>query len=178
MDKQEITSLLSANYASFVNYIYDLTEEAYLYRYQEKWSAGQQLSHIVLCVKPLLMVFNMDAGEIGQRFGKTDKRNAEYDELMEIYLQKLSDGGKAPERFLPETISFEQKEALTGTLLEMILELNTKINSFDDEALDTLLIPHPLLGNLSLREMLYNAIYHVKHHHDQAVLHLAQRELI
>jgi hypothetical protein len=174
MDKQEITSLLSANYASFINYINSLSEEAFLYRYQEKWSAGQQLSHIVLCVKPLVMVFSMDKAAIEQHFGKKEKTIIGYDALLKATLQKLEEGGKAPERFLPEIISFEQKGTLTATLLAMINELNAKIGSFGDEELNTLLIPHPLLGNLALREMLYNAIYHVKHHHSQTIFHLAQ----
>jgi hypothetical protein len=174
MNKQEISSLLSTTYTSFVNYIGSLTEEEYLYHHKEKWSAGQQLAHIVLCVKPIVMVFSMDKTAIEQRFGKTERTNIEYNALEEIYLQKLKEGGKAPERFLPETISFEQKKTLSQELIEMINELNTKINSFGDAELDTLLIPHPLLGSLTLREMLYSAIYHVKHHHNQAMLYLEE----
>lgn len=174
MDRQEITSLLLANYSSFINYINTLTEDEFLYRHQGKWSAGQQLSHIVLCIKPIVMVFSMDNAEIEQRFGKRGKIDMGYEPLVEITLQKLKEGGKAPERFLPETVSLDQKAVLTATLLEMIHELNTKINTFSDDTLDTLLIPHPLLGNVTLREMLYNVIHHVKHHHNQAILHLTQ----
>ena len=58
-------------------------------------------------------------------------------------------------------------ESNTG-MPELIEKLNKEIEVFTEEELDTLLIPHPLLRNISLREMLYNAIYHVEHHQKQA----------
>jgi hypothetical protein len=84
------------------------------------------------------------------------------------YRAKLKDGGKAPERFLPAAVAYDQREAECTVLRKLIGELCVKISIFSEEGLDTLLIPHPLLGNLTLREMLYNAIYHVQHHQSQA----------
>ena len=46
----------------------------------------------------------------------------------------------------------------------LIDKLISEIDVFTENELDTLSIPHPLLGSISLREMLYNAIYHVEHH--------------
>ena len=35
-------------------------EDTFNYKFQEKWAAGQQLAHIVMCVKPLVYVFGLD----------------------------------------------------------------------------------------------------------------------
>ncbi len=49
-----------------------------------------------------------------------------------------------------------------------------RVDSFSEAQLDALILPHPLLGKLTLREMLYFTIYHVQHHEKQA-LHNIQR---
>ncbi|NBX80802.1 MAG: DinB family protein, partial [Flavobacteriales bacterium] len=37
-------------------------------------------------------------------------------------------------------------------------------DNFTEDDLDKYVLPHPLLGKLTLREMLCFTIYHVKHH--------------
>jgi hypothetical protein len=91
-----------------------------------------------------------------------------YEALRQEYIEKLGAGGKAPERYLPERVAPEQKPVLCATLAETVKDLCAKIENFTEQELDTLCIPHPLLGNLTMREMLYNAIYHVEHHHTSA----------
>ncbi len=174
MNKQDIIDLLKSNYSSFVDYINTLSADEYSYSNQQKWTAGQQLEHLVLCVAPLVRVFSMDKLAIAQTFGQTDRNSRTYDELLNDYLQKFREGGKAPERFVPPANTFGQKAVFCSTLLQSIDELCTKIETFSEEELNTLQIPHPLLGNLTLREMLCNAAYHVKHHQSQAERHLAQ----
>ena len=40
-----------------------------------------------------------------------------------------------------------------------------KLDSFEEDDLDKYLIPHPVLGKLTIREMLYFTICHTLHHH-------------
>ena len=164
MNKQAIIHSLADNHNSFMNYINELTADEYSYSFQQKWTAAQQLEHIVLCVKPLVQVFSLDKSIIEQNFGRTDRQNRTYEILLKNYLEKLNEDGKAPTRFVAEAISQNDKQVLIETLTKSINDLCLKIQKFNDEELDSLLIPHPLLENLTLREMLYNAIYHVTHH--------------
>ena len=39
----------------------------------------------------------------------------------------------------------------------------------DEEDLDNYILPHPLIGKTTIREMLYFTIYHVQHHHKAIV---------
>ena len=174
MNKQKITIALTGNYTSFIQYVNGLTTDAYLYNHYQKWTAAQQLEHIVLCVQPLVQVFGMDKAAIAQTFGKTDRQSRSPDELLDLYLEKLQEGGKAPQRFVPENNVPKERSELTEALSKLVDKLKELIDGFTEAELDTLLIPHPLLGNLTLREMLYNAIYHVQHHQDQSRQHLRQ----
>ena len=109
---------------------------------------------------------------IFQHFGTSEKPNKSYDTLLSEYLDKLNHGGKAPNQYLPKSISEKEKSKLLKTLLILIETLCSKIKNFSDKELKTLCIPHPLLGNIILLEMLYNAIYHVEHHQKQTKINL------
>jgi hypothetical protein len=173
MDKQTIIDLLNKNYSSFIDYINNLSVEEFVFACQQKWSAGQQLEHIVLCVKPLVQVLSMDKLSIKQNFGLPNGPGRTYEMLLKDYKVKLKEGGKAPDRYVPGTILLDQREILSKALTKMIKDLCSKMENFTEQDLDTLSIPHPLLGNLAMREMLYNAIYHVEHHHQLTRQNLA-----
>ncbi len=117
----------------------------------------------------------MDKSAIEKTFGRTDRTGRTYEVLLDEYLVKLNEGSKAPVRFVPEATSPDQRKVQCKLLTKLVKELYAKIETFSDEELDTLLIPHPLLGNLTLREMLYNTAYHVKHHQMQVEENLKGR---
>lgn len=175
MNKAEIKNVLEKRYSDFTEYIGGLSNEEFLFADQSKWSAGQQLKHIVLCVNPLVQVFGMPNTMIKQNFGTTESPGRTYDKLLGDYLEKLNQGGKAPNKYVPEIVSENEKPELMKNLSKLIEKLNTEIENFTEKELDTLCIPHPLLGNISLREMLYNAIYHVEHHQKRAESNLKNK---
>ena len=41
------------------------------------------------------------------------------------------------------------------------------VHKWSEDDLDLYVIPHPLMGKLTFREILYFTIYHVKHHKKQ-----------
>ncbi len=57
------------------------------------------------------------------------------------------------------------RQALRLKLL--IISLCSKVDTCSKGQLDTFILPHPLLGKVTLREMLYSTIYHVQHHQKQ-----------
>jgi len=177
MTKAEITLQLELHYNSFLDYLKELSEKEYQYSYQHKWTAGQQLEHIVKSVEPLVKLYSMSPAAIEQMFGKTNQPNQSYEQLTATYKEKLAVGGKAPSRFLPVPNTFDQRADLLKTLHQLVHQLKLIILSTKEEDLETLLIPHPLLGKISLKEMLYNAIYHVQHHHQQTIDYLQKQEL-
>jgi len=164
MNQEAICGELRRKHELFISYMNGLSAGDYEYRYAQKWTAGQQLQHIVLCVAPLVQVFGMDKAAIAERFGTTDRAGRSYEALKNEYNSRLGDGGRAPDRYVPEDAAISRREELTGALKNEVDRLCIHIGRFSEPELDTLLIPHPLLGSLSLREMLYNALYHVEHH--------------
>lgn len=164
MKKEIILNKLNENHKSFIDYLSNLAKKEFELSVHKKWTAGQQLEHIVLCVKGLVLFFSLDKATIEQDFGSTSRQGRSYEALLREYTDNSGGGWKAPVRYIPETNTINKRENLIQTLEGLIKELGFKIETFTEQELDSLQIPHPSLGILTLREMLYNAIYHVEHH--------------
>jgi len=170
MNKSELAQQLVSVHTNFTDYLKILPAEEAQLSPQGKWSPVQQLDHIIKSVTPVAIAFSLPAFLLKMFFGSANRPSKSYDALVEKYRSRLASGGKAPGRFIPKNNQTRVKE-LSASLLKKIHSLSKKIDSFQEEQLDQLILPHPLLGKLTLREMLYFTIYHVQHHQKQVEIH-------
>ena len=172
MSKEQIIENLKSNHLDFLSYIDGLTESQYNFAPTDKWTAGQQLEHIMLSVKPLAQGFLLPKFMIKLIFGKANRPSKTYDELVAKYKSKLEAGGRASGAFIPKPVGFDAKNRISGKIQKFVNSICNQISSYSEHDLDRLIIPHPLLGKLTVREMLYFTAYHVVHHKE-----LTQRNL-
>ena len=59
------------------------------------------------------------------------------------------------------------KEYLLNRLKVENKKLQHKINKWKDKDLDNLILPHPLMGKMPVRELVMWTAYHVEHHTKQ-----------
>ena len=164
MIKQEIIRQLETNHNEFIDLLLSLNENDFLLSVNNKWSAGQQFKHICLSVSPLALGLRLPVIFLRIFFGKANRLSKAYDELVAKYHDKLQKGGVASGRFVPKPIAFEQRKDLERKLSGSVKQLCKNVGGFTEAQLDTYILPHPLLGKLTVREMLYFTIYHVEHH--------------
>ncbi len=162
----EIFSELQVKHHSFIDYINSLEESTFNYSYQEKWTAGQQLAHIHLSLSPLAKVLFFPKLMIKRKFGKANRESKSYDALVAKYLSKLQAGGTANTPFRPEEIGIAQRASLVKKIIKSLKRINKRVGRYSEADLDFYILPHPLLGKLTMREMLYFTIYHVQHHEE------------
>ena len=163
-DKSQIISALNAKVDAFNNYIMPLTKEQFEATPNGKWSAGQNLDHLIRAIKPLQLAYVLPKFALRILFGKTNRPSKTYHELVTKYKTKLSAGGKASGPFIPPTIKFERKDELIKKYTEQKQKLIAKVEKQSETDLDKYILPHPLLGKVTLREMLYFTIHHNEHH--------------
>ena len=163
-DKPQIISALNEKVDAFNNYILLLNQEQFELSPSGKWSAGQNLDHLIRAIKPLQLAYGLPKFALVILFGKTNRPSRTYDELIMKYKTKLAAGGKASGPFIPPIISFEKKDALIKKYAEQKQKLIAKIEKQSEKELDVYILPHPLLGKVTLREMLYFTIHHNEHH--------------
>jgi len=172
MDKQTIKNILRENHQSFVDVVSNLKNDDFLFSQNSKWTAGQQLEHIYSSVKPICQILSLPKFLLKLIWGQTNRESKNYDELIKKYLLKLENGGKATKRFIPKMVDIEKGEKLKIKLTNEVIRLCSKLDRFTEDELDKYILPHPLLGKLTLREMLFFTIYHVDHHKEQTIRNL------
>ena len=165
MNKHQIGDQLKYHHRMFLHYLSDLGEYAFEQRMNGKWSAGQHLDHIRRSIFPVVIAFLLPKLLLRLSFGQSGRSSRSYEKLVADYRQKLNQGAKSPGLFLPTRMKIKGRKRLARQVVHMIDWLISFLESYSEEELDQYLLPHPLLGKLTLREMLCFTIYHVQHHY-------------
>lgn len=129
-----------------------------------KWTTGQHLEHLIRSVVPLNQAFLLPNVVYRLLFGKPNRPPRDYEGLVSRYKEKLSKGGQASGRYIPPVIPVSEKHALLNRFLKEYKLLARKTLRWQDSKLDHYLLPHPLLGKVTVREMLFFTTYHLQHH--------------
>jgi hypothetical protein len=168
MTKKAIIQLLQSNHNEYIVFIDKLTQAQFIKVVNNKWTAGQQTEHLCKTTKPLLLPFMLPTWLLKLKFGVANRPSKTYEALVEKYNIKLLTAAAAPSKFTPQTVSFEMKEKLLANLKKNVRILCKLIATKSENDLDRCILPHPLLGKITLREMLYFTVHHV-HFHLQSV---------
>jgi hypothetical protein len=131
-----------------------------------KWSIADNLKHLLISTNMSAMAFWLPKFLIRFISGTANRPSKSYQQLVDKYNLKLQQGGVASGRFVPKpTKDLTKKNSLLKqwdkVAAHYISSLSKKRTEKD---LDNLLIRHPLLGKITLRELCYFTIYHTQHH--------------
>lgn len=163
MDINQLKEQLINHHHAFTAYVDSLSKEQFLATPNEKWSAGQQMEHIYKSAHPVAKLVTNKA-VMREKFGTLDRESRSYENLVADYHKVLSGGAKAGPRFTPEETSFSEKTSLINGITNDITSIIEQLEDYSEKELEQLVIPHPVMGPFTLREMLMFTIYHVQHH--------------
>ncbi|HQQ95846.1 MAG TPA: DinB family protein [Cyclobacteriaceae bacterium] len=161
----ELQQKLITRHQEFTDRILAIPDAQLHQRDPGKWNAIQLMDHIRISVKPVRLALQLPKFVL-RVFGTANRSSRSYEALVERYQTKLREGGKAPGRFVPSAQS-ASPDRIARELIGLVKSISQSLESFTEAELDTYLLPHPLLGKLTLREMMYFTIYHVGHHEQQ-----------
>ncbi len=167
-NKSKINEELRKHHQAFDALIDGLPLDVFEDNSTGKWSAGQVQQHIILSLKPIVLAMRLPKFLLRYQFGLTNRPSRSYDDLVARYLKAL-DGraAVAPKRFSPKQIGGEAKQQQTIQFNKLTHRLIQLVHKWGEDDLDLYVIPHPLMGKLTFREILYFTIYHVQHHKKQ-----------
>ena len=164
MIKQEIIKSLVKTYADFSAELEIMNENEFKKAHQGKWDASQHADHLNRSLLPLIIALRLPRFFIRTIFGNSKSPSKSYIELVATYKNKIFSGSKAVYPFIPSKYSFKSKAGLLKKLDSNIKTLVKLIDNIQEAQLDQILLPHPILEKITLREMLYFTIYHAEHH--------------
>ena len=163
----EISDQLQAVHNAFNNYCAKLGDEQFFYQPPGKWSAAQQVHHLITATNTSRLAFTLPKFIVRIVGGKPNRPSRTYDELVAKYKVKLEKGGRASGRYIPKIIPASYgKYRLLGNFSKAMNRFATAVNKWKEPQPDQYIAPHPLLGKITLRELCYFTIYHTMHHQE------------
>lgn len=163
-DKKELISQLTALSKAFTDWYLNKPIEQMNAQPEGAWTAGQHLLHMIKSTKPLAVGMGYPRILLRLKFGKVSHASRSYEEVVRAYQDALHKGGKAPKDFVPRDVKKEERDVLIKRFKKEMGVLTNQVHQWSEKNLDNTAVPHPLIGKLTLREMLYFTIYHTEHH--------------
>jgi hypothetical protein len=172
----EMLNSFEDRHRELMQYVASLSAAELIYSYDDRWNAGQHLQHVYLCLKAMSKALG-SKDYVLQSFGVIDRATKSREEVIAWYKEGLAGGGKSPERFEPGVFEPERKEALLKEMEEILAALRAQAGDYTEQELDTLVLPHPFLGKLRIREFCYLMTEHPVIHQQSIARSLQQRAL-
>lgn len=140
---------------------------AFFQRIGTSWSPAETVRHLTKSTRPVAKALATPKLVLRVMFGAPRRASMSYDDFVARYRAALAEGGQAG-RFAPSERTEPDAERWRASIIEEFRRVNAAlrkaIDGWRDEQLDRLQLPHPLLGKLTVREMLIFTLYHQRHH--------------
>jgi hypothetical protein len=166
LDINAINMGLAKATKEFVAFCSTMSDEQFFRPHGEKWSAARQVKHLVQSTTISGYAFRFPKWLVSLAGGKANRPSRDYEVLVEKYSVKLQQGGKAPARFIPKPVSpgYGREKLLNEFAASMNSLAKAMTRKRSEQDMDKYVIPHPLLGKITLRELGYFTIHHTYHH--------------
>ena len=162
--KNDIIDGLHASFDEISTFLESTPKEIFHQRHQDKWSIAENLDHLILSNKPLPSAFKRNK-LFFLTFGFSFSGSENFETLKANYHLKLNQVGPPPKNaFLPKGTSEVSKEKFQENWKRIGPKYAPRLEKWSEKDLDRYRLPHPLLGKLTFREMLFFTIFHNEHH--------------
>lgn len=143
--------------------------EHFFIRRGEAWSASDNVDHLIRAHTPVARALKLPKFLLRALFGRPAKTSMSYEALCQLYREAIARGAQASEPYLPQqddpaTYGEGKKKQLLDQFAKASAALVSVAELWNEKELDEYLLPHPILGKLTIREMLFFTIYHNLRH--------------
>ncbi|WP_335975190.1 DinB family protein [Gaetbulibacter jejuensis] len=169
MDKESIAELLESNHQILIDVLSSQDDEKWQQGPEGKWTSGQQALHLLQSIKPLNDALSLPKFIIKYRFGTANRAVRDYAIVVNRYQERLQESKGivySPSKNMKVPL-LKDKNYILNRLQVENKKLQYKTRKLSDKHLDTLILPHPLMGKMPLREIIMWTAYHVEHHTKQ-----------
>jgi hypothetical protein len=148
-------------------YWHGMTAEEFAARIGGAWSPADNVRHLTKAVRPVVMAMRLPRFVLRMRFGSSSAVSRSYEQIASAYRDALQKGGTAG-RYAPApetwTEASEYRSRVLADHRRAVHGLATEVTAWEHRHIDALCLPHPLLGRLTVREMLLWTLCHNMHH--------------
>lgn len=164
MHKNEIISELRASHHAFWKTAISLPNPSV--SVNNKWSVAQNVEHITIALQRFSNYLMLPKSDIKSKFGCTDRPSASMETIVKVFRSALENGIQTTKTFAPQLVPETSIGKLVTQGKEALAALILNMETWTEDDLDLYYCPHPVLGKITVREVLYFTAYHVGHHHE------------
>ncbi|MBC2846791.1 DinB family protein [Winogradskyella flava] len=166
MDKETIAELIEVKHTELLSWLEQQPNESWTQGPEGKWTQGQQALHLLQSIKPLNTALSMPKFLLRYKFGKANRPVRDYETVTKRYQERLRDvKGKTYKGSQNMKVpSMNEKQYILNRLQTESKKLQYKTKKISDKNLDTVILPHPLMGKMPVREIIMWTAHHVEHH--------------
>lgn len=170
--KEQLFNMLKVSNQRVIDWFTVMSAENFFIGFKGVWSAAENVDHLIRAHKPIALALKLPKITLRVMFGKPDKASISYGELCQNYRDEIAKGAQASGRYLPNqenhgSNSESKKRELLNQFSKASTDLVSAAERWNEQDLDDYLLPHPLLGKLTIREMIFFTIYHNLRHASQ-----------
>jgi uncharacterized damage-inducible protein DinB len=166
--KNEIISDYEALWQQVASIVSPLSVEQFTTKPNaETWSIAQEFDHVIKVASAVSSALKISPFILKWKFGKPNRSIRSYEQMHTKFTSALASVGgkaKAPATFKSEEDKLFNKEEMLKHWSSTLAKFDQRINKWSDKNLDKVLLPHPMLGKMMVREMLYFTHIHTRHH--------------
>jgi len=136
-----------------------------------KWTMAGHLYHLIKSTKGVSKGLSMPRLALRTAFGKCNRTERTFDEQYQKYIQSLNDFEEkngTPATPASDFVPAEGREFEKASLLKRFKEegenYQKALSSWKEDNLNVYVLPHPIMGKLTLREFTYFTSFHATHH--------------
>ncbi len=165
--RREMIEAMEGAHETAVEYWARYDTPAFFRKMGTHWSASEHVRHLTRAMTPLLPVLRVPRMALRLVFGAPTRASRTIGEIAALYTAALDAGGTAG-RYTPSPEpapgSQVRRDRIMDTHSETLRGLTQAMERWTEVQLDTFQLPHPLLGRLTIREMMLFTLLHNRHH--------------
>lgn len=165
MDLLAINKALDESCSAVSSWLNEQEDEKFSMGPAGKWDTSQHIDHLIRTSKAIIKGLKIPKFLIKYRFGTPNRVSRDYSTVVERYQLKLRN--IPPGMVAPLGVSKHQvldKQKVMDEFNSINQKLIKQINKWNNKQLDGYLLPHPLMGRMTIRELLMWCSYHHYHH--------------
>ena len=135
---------------------------------EDKWPVSHHIYHLIKSTKGVSMGMGLNKLILRFKFGINNRDESTYSDLHKKYLLALDKlkGKPIPRSFESETGRVFKKVELIERFEGEINAMVSVLDKWNEKQLSKYVLPHPVIGKLTIREFSYFTILHTYHHLD------------
>ncbi len=165
--KDDIHSALAAETSEVLTFFRAISPDRFFSAPEDIWTPADNLVHLIKSVSPIVLAMSLPKTALRMRFGKAKHQSRSFSQVRETYMTFFEKGlAIASAQYEPQVAekSAAEREKILAKWDKKANQLTDGFAGWSEADLDFYQVPHPLIGLMTIREILLFTAYHNMHH--------------